>query len=94
MFIIEPIKKEDAKGELKLLYRIIERTLGFIPPHFELFASIDAKSMKEFLELNHFTMNHQKIDKDLLPFLRLYIATKECRNYCIGFNTQILQEIM
>jgi len=91
MFIIEPIKKEDARGELKLLYRMIERSLGFIPPHFELFASIDTKSMKEFLELNHFMMNHQKIDKDLLPFLRLYIAKKECRSYCIGFNTKILQ---
>jgi hypothetical protein len=32
MFIIDVIKKEDAKGELKLLYSMIERSLRFVPP--------------------------------------------------------------
>ena len=36
MFIIEPIKVEEASGELKLLYKKIQKTLGFVPPHFEL----------------------------------------------------------
>jgi len=90
MFIIEPIKKEDATGELKLLYRMIERSLGFVPPHFELFATIDIKAMKEFVEYNQYIMVHEKIDKNLLPFMRLYIANQECRNYCINFNTNML----
>lgn len=90
MFIVEPIRKEDATGELKLLYRGIERSLGFIPPHFELFATIDLESMKDFVEYNYYLMTHPKIDKDLLPYLRLYIANTECRNYCVNFNTQIL----
>lgn len=93
MFIIEPVKKEDASRELKLMYKMIERSLGFIPPHFELFATIDLKSMQEFLELNNYMFSHPKIDKDLLPFLRLKIATKESRNYCIEFNTKMLQEM-
>ena len=38
MFIIETIPPKEATGELKLLYRKIERVLGFVPPHFELFA--------------------------------------------------------
>jgi len=90
MFIIDPIKKEDATGELKLLYRMIERSLGFVPPHFELFATIDLKGMKEFVEYNQYIMAHEKIDKNLLPFMRLYIAKRECRSYCTNFNTNML----
>jgi len=90
MFIVEPIKKEEATGELKLLYTMIENTLGFVPPHFELFATIDLKAMKEFVEYNQYMMQHEKVDKNLLPYLRLYIANKECRGYCTNFNTQML----
>lgn len=93
MFIIEPIKKEVATGELKLMYKIIERSLGFVPPHFELFATIDLNGMKKFLEDNQYIMNHAKIDKNLLPYLRLYIAKKECGKYCINFNTQLLKKM-
>ena len=90
MFIIQPIKKEDATGELKLLYRMIERSLGFVPPHFELFTTIDLQAMKEFVEYNQYIMAHKKIDSDLLPYMRLYIANKECRGYCKKFNSAIL----
>lgn len=48
MFIIDVIKKEDAVGELKILYKMIERSLGFVAAHFELFATIDIEAMKEF----------------------------------------------
>lgn len=90
MFIINPIKKEESTGELKLLYRMIERQLGFIPPHFEMMATIDIESMKEFLTYNNAMMTHEKIDKTLMPFLRLYIAQKECRRYCTTFNRELL----
>lgn len=93
MFIIEPIKKEQATGELKLLYRMIERSLGFIPPHFELFATIDMKAMVEFVEYNQYISSHENIDKNILPFLRLYIANRECRNYCVNFNSVMLQQM-
>ncbi len=92
MFIIPVIKKEDAKGELKLLYRMIERSLGFVPPHFELFATIDIEAMKEFAAYNQKMATHENIDKNLLPHLRLAIAKRECRNYCVAFNTKILEE--
>ena len=91
MFIIPVIKKEDAKGELKILYKMIERSLGFVPPHFELFATIDSEAMKEFVAYNQKMNQHENIDKNLLPHLRLAIAKKECRNYCIAFNSSILE---
>ena len=91
MFIIDRIRKEDATGELKVLYKMIEKNLGFIPPHFELLATIDIQAMKQFLDYNVNMMKHEKIDKNLMPFLRLYIAQKECRNYCTTFNRELLK---
>jgi len=93
MFIIQAIKKEDSTGELKLLYKMIERSLGFVPAHFELFATIDIESMKEFVQYNQYLMNHASIDKNLLPYLRLYIANKECRSYCMNFNSSMLMKM-
>ncbi len=93
MFIVKPIKAEEATGELKLIYKKIRKTLGFIPPHFELFATIDTKSLIDFIEYNLYFKNHPNIDENLLPFLRLCIAQKECRKYCINFNTKILESI-
>jgi len=91
MFIIDTIKKEDATGELKVLYKMIEKNLGFIPPHFELLASIDIQAMRQFLDYNVYMITHEKIDKNLMPFLRLYIAQRECRNYCTTFNRELLK---
>jgi alkylhydroperoxidase family enzyme len=82
----------EATGELKLLYKKIEKSLGFIPLHFELFATLDLKSLGEFVSYNLYFANHPNIDANILPILRLCIAQKECRSYCINFNTKILQE--
>jgi len=93
MFIVKPIKAEEATGELKLIYKKIQKTLGFVPPHFELFATIDAKSLMDFIEYNLYFKNHPNIDEALLPYLRLCIAQKECRKYCIGLNTKMLEKM-
>ena len=92
MFILERTRQEDAKGELKLLYKMIEKSLGFVPSHFELFATIDIESMKEFILYNQKMSTHKKIDKNLLPILRLEIARRECREYCVAFNTDIVEK--
>ncbi|CAA6827452.1 MAG: Unknown protein [uncultured Sulfurovum sp.] len=92
MFIINPIKVVNATGELKILYQKIEKTLSFVPPHFELFATIDRESLKDFIEYNLYFSKHPKIDAKILPFLRLCIAQKECRKYCVDFNTKLLMK--
>ena len=93
MFIIDVTKKEEATGELKLLYKIIERSLGFVPAHFELFATIDIEGMREFASYNQKMLTHKYIDKNMLPYLRLEIAKRECRNYCMAFNTQMIAKM-
>ena len=92
MFIVDVIKKEDAESELKLIYKMIEKSLGFVPKHFELFATIDMEAMKEFAAYNQKILTHEKIDKDLLPYLRLEIAKRECREYCIAFNSEMIKK--
>ncbi len=91
MFIINHKPLEEVSRELALTYRKIKKSLGFLPPHFELFGTIDPKALSEFIEYNLYFSKHKKIDESLLPFLRLYIAQKENRVYCKEFNTKILQ---
>jgi len=90
MFIVDTVKSHEATGELKFLYKMIQKIFGFVPPHFELLATIDLAAMKEFMAYNHTMMTHLLINKNLLPYLRLYIASKESRKYCLDFNTHIL----
>jgi hypothetical protein len=90
MFITESIKKDDATGELKSIYTMIEKGLGYVPEHFELFGAIDVEMLKGFIKYNLYFKRHKKIDANLLPYLRLCIAQRECRNYCIRLNTKML----
>jgi hypothetical protein len=90
MFIIKTISKEEATGEVKEIYEQMEAKLGFIPPHTNLFATLDIKGLKDFFALNMKLQNHERIDANILPFIRLYISQYECRNYCKMFNTKLL----
>ena len=90
MFIVETITKEQASGKIKKLYGMIEHEIGFIPPHFRLFATLDPKGLQDFLMQMIYFKKHERIDEKLLPFLRLIIAQKECRGYCTTFNTKLL----
>ena len=91
MFILEPTHYESASKELRGVYKMIHKELGFIPPHLELFATIDKEALIEFIAYQRSMMNHPAIDAALLPFLRLYIAHKEQRTYCQAFNTKLLR---
>lgn len=90
MFIIKTISKEEATGEVKKIYEQMESKLGFLPPHTNLFATLDIEGLKDFFALNMKLQNHKKIDANILPFIRLYISQYECRNYCKTFNTKLL----
>ena len=93
MFILDVIKATQAQGELKTTYKMIEKMLGYIPPHFELFGTIDVQALKEFIRYNTKIQANKKIGQDLLIHLRLEIAKKECRNYCINLNTKMLENM-
>ncbi len=91
MFIIEPQGHECAPKELRGVYKMIQKELGFVPPHLELFATIDKAALIEFIAYQQSMIHHPAIDAALLPFLRLYIAHKEQRTYCQVFNAKLLR---
>jgi len=90
MFLVQPVQKEEAEGELKMLYRVVEKNFGFIPAHFELFATLDREGMKEFLSHSERVLQSEKISQHFLALLRLELAKRECREYCIVFNSAIV----
>ena len=92
MFKIDVITKERAEGELKIAFKTIERIMGFVPPHFELFGTLDLEGLKKFTKESILLQRDEKIDARILPILRLIIAKKECRRYCIEFNTKLLEK--
>ncbi len=91
MFIIEADDFKSASRELRGVFKMIQKELGFIPPHLELFATIDKSALIEFVAYQRSMMHHRAIDAALLPFLRLYIAHKEQRTYCQDFNAKLLR---
>ncbi len=92
MFKIDVITKERAEGELKIAYKTIEKVMGFVPPHFELFGTLDLEGLKKFTKESILLQRSDLIDARILPILRLIIAKKECRRYCTGFNTKMLEK--
>ena len=87
MFIVE----KELTTEGKILLRIIKRKMGFVPPHFELFAALNPKRLKMYLEELEHISSHSSIDADFFVFIRFITATKESFDYCINLNTKMLK---
>ena len=90
MFMINTVSQEEANGKMKLIYKNMQEAFGFLPPHTKLFATLDLQGLEEFFRLNIYLNTHKFIDSELLPFIRLYIAQSNCREYCKKFNTKLL----
>ena len=86
MFIITP----NPNREMKIILRGVRRTLGSIPPHWELFASINPTRFKMFLDEMNYLSAHPNIEKEFFTFLRYAVATDNGFDYCMRFNRQIL----
>ncbi len=86
MFIITP----EPNREMQIVLRGVRANLGHIPPHWELFASINPTRFKMFLEEINYLSAHPNIEKDFFAFLRYTIATDNGFDYCTRFNQQLL----
>ncbi len=86
MFIITP----EPNREMQVLLRGVRAKLGHVPPHWELFASINPTRFKMFLEEINYLTAHSNIEKDFFAFLRYAIATDNGFDYCMRFNQQLL----
>jgi len=85
------ITDKELTTEGKILIRVIKSKMGFVPPHFELFAKLNPKRLKMYLEELEHISNHPNIDADFFTFIRFVTASKEGFEYCINLNTKILK---
>lgn len=82
--------KSEPNREMKILLRGVKKNLGQVPPHFELFATINPTRFKMFLEEITYLSQHPSINPDFFILLRYTIATQNLFTYCIGFNKALL----
>jgi len=84
--MIEP----NPNKEMKILLRGIRQKLGYVPPHFELFATINPTRFKMFLEEIDYLTSHPHIQSDFFTFLRYTVASDNGFTYCINLNKAFL----
>jgi len=82
MFIIE----SNPNQEMKILLRGIKQKLGQVPPHWELFATINPTRLKMFLDEINYLSSHPHIQNDFFTLLRYTIAIDNGFTYCINLN--------
>jgi len=86
MFIFETNPPEEAQALLKR----VKRFLGAIPPHFELFATLNPKRFEMFLNEIFYLSMHKTINPDFFALMRFHISAKEGFAYCYNFNMALL----
>jgi len=86
MFMIEP----NVNREMKILLRSIKQKLGHVPPHFELFATINPVRFKMFIEEITYLSTHARINPDFFTLLRYSVASDNSFMYCIKLNKEFL----
>ena len=86
MFMI----KAKPNREMKIILRGIKKSLGQVPPHFELFATVNPIRFKMFLEEISYLSTHEHINPDFFALLRYYVASHNGFTYCIQFNQALL----
>jgi hypothetical protein len=82
--------KPNPNNEMKILLRGIKQKIGHVPPHFELFATINPVRFKMFLEEINYLTNHSHIQSDFFTLLRYTIAIDNGFTYCVNLNRTFL----
>jgi len=84
--MIEP----NPNREMKVLLRALKQKLGHVPPHFELFATINPTRFKMFLEEINYLTSHPHIEHNFFTLLRYTIAIDNGFIYCVELNRALL----
>lgn len=85
---IEPLKKEEAQGETKVIFEGIEREFGMIP---NLFATIARypKALKPLIDLYQALSKESTIDVKLQELANLEISRINRCHYCLAHHSQM-----
>jgi len=91
MFIVDTQLSENLPKKLSVMLKVLKKTFGDIPPHFKLLAALSPERVENTLEHLIGLMQHQTINPDLFPCIRLHVAAQEGYEYCINFNSSLLR---
>ncbi len=85
---IEPLKNEEARGEVKAMLEAMERQFGMIP---SLFATIAhyPRALKPLLDLYQAISKESSIDPKLQELANLEVSRINRCNYCLSHHTQM-----
>lgn len=85
---IEPLKKEEAHGEIKVIYEAIEKQFGMIP---NLFATIAKypKALKPIIDLYQAISKESGIEPRLQELANLEVSRINRCNYCLAHHTEM-----
>ena len=86
MFIYEP----NSTIISDKLIKSVEEKMGVMPPHWTLFAKMNPKRFKMFIDEIAYILNHSNIKSDFFAMTRLFVANHEGFEYCKSFNTKLL----
>lgn len=88
MVRIQPLKKEQAQGEIKEMLEMLEKQFGMIPNLFATLAHY-SKALKPILDLYQAIAKESAIDPKLQELANLEVSRINCCNYCLVHHTQM-----
>lgn len=89
---LNSVKPSEATGHIAQTYQYFNEFFGKVPNIFQFHtASEDIYGiMTQYFQ---FLSEHKTLSKEFFSYLRLYVSNREKGQYCINFNTAVLQHL-
>ena len=91
MALIKLVENDTLDTSIKAIYRQIERAFGEVTPNFKL-AAVSPGVLKDLLGRGAYLVLESGIRPVLFAVVRYIVASKEKGEFCISFNSNILQQ--
>ncbi|UOD35426.1 hypothetical protein DSN97_03605 [Deferribacteraceae bacterium V6Fe1] len=90
MPLLKLLEKDEIDISLSEVYETAEKMIGAVPPNMKLIAN-SPKMLLSLVSRNQDIMTHPNISQLFFPVLRLFISNKLGFNFCVIFNSQMMQ---
>jgi uncharacterized peroxidase-related enzyme len=91
MPLLKLLEKNEIDVTLSEVYESTEKMIGAVPPNMKLIAN-SPKMLLNLVSRNQDIMTHPNISQLFFPVLRLFISNKLGFNFCVIFNSQMMQK--
>lgn len=89
MFKLNYVKPENAEGDVAKVYGIFPEGIP-VPDPLQL-CSVSPTILGHQGNMIRYYMTHPKLESGMMAMLRFYLASEDCFDYCVGFNSQLLK---